>query len=104
RKEDFHDDKKDAGEIGAGHSVTALYELVPPDGDLALANIDPLKYQTQSVSAAAKASPELLTLKIRYKQPDSDTSELMTQPLLDSHSDFATASDNFRFASAVAEL
>ncbi len=100
RKEDFNDDTKDAGEIGAGHSVTALYELVPPGGDSAVPSVDPLKYQTQSV----KASPELLTLKIRYKAPDGDTSRLMTDTVADTEVGFATASDNLRFAAAVTEL
>jgi Ca-activated chloride channel family protein len=104
RKEDFHDDTKDAGELGAGHSVTALYELVPPDGDLALAQVDPLKYQSTTVSPAAKSSPELLTLKLRYKAPDSDTSTLMTQTVGDESGPFAQATDNLRFAASVAEL
>jgi Ca-activated chloride channel family protein len=104
RKEDFHDDAKDAGDIGAGHSVTALYELVPPDGDLALAQVDPLKYQTTAVHPSAKSSPELLTLKLRYKAPESDTSKLTTIAVGDDSEPFATASDNFRFASSVAEL
>src|SRR5436190_2159426 len=104
RKEDFHDDSKDAGDIGAGHSVTALYELVPPDGDLALAKVDPLKYQTSAVASSAKSSPELLTLKLRYKAPDSDTSKLMTMTVGDESGPFATATDNLRFAASVAEL
>ncbi len=104
RKEDFHDDSKDAGDIGAGHSVTALYELVPPSGDLALAQVDPLKYQTTAVSSSAKSSPELLTLKLRYKAPDSDTSKLMTMTVGDESGPFATATDNLRFAASVAEL
>jgi Ca-activated chloride channel family protein len=104
RKEDFHDDTKDAGELGAGHSVTALYELVPPDGDQALALVDPLKYQTTAVAPSAKSSPELLTLKLRYKAPDSDTSKLMTETVADQTGPFATATDNLRFAASVAEL
>jgi Ca-activated chloride channel family protein len=100
RKEDFNDDKKDAGDIGAGHSVTALYELVPPGGEIP-GSVDPLKYQAHT---AASSSPEMLTLKLRYKDPDSETSKLMTQPLLDAHGDIATASDNLRFAASVAEL
>jgi Ca-activated chloride channel family protein len=101
RKEDFNDDKKDAGDIGAGHSVTALYEIVPPGGAIpGEASVDPLKYQAQT----AKSSPEMLTLKLRYKDPDSETSKLIAQPLLDAHGDITTASDNLRFAAAVAEL
>src|SRR6185436_13677113 len=83
RAEDFHDDAKDAGEMGAGHSVTALYELVPPDGDLEIAKVDPLKYQTSTVTEAANTSPELLTLKLRYKEPDEEESRLLAQPVLD---------------------
>ena len=104
RKEDFHDDTKDAGELGAGHSVTALYELVPPGGDLATAQVDPLKYQTTAVNSSAGASPDLLTLKLRYKAPDSDTSKLMTTTVADESGPFATATDNLRFAASVAEL
>jgi len=104
RAEDFHDDAKDAGEIGAGHSVTALYELVPPDGDLAIAQVDPLKYQNVELRDAASASPELLTLKLRYKEPDEETSRLVTQPVLDETTPIAAASENLRFAASVAEL
>jgi Ca-activated chloride channel family protein len=100
RAEDFHDDAKDAGDLGAGHSVTALYELVPPDGDQAISNVDPLKYQTATVSA----SPELLTLKLRYKEPDAERSRLLKQPVLDSTIPITAASENLRFAAAVAEL
>jgi Ca-activated chloride channel family protein len=106
RAEDFHDDAKDAGDMGAGHSVTALYELVPPDGDLELAKIDPLKYQTTALRNAA-GGPELLTLKLRYKEPDAETSRLLTQPVLDTataSSNIPVASENLRFAAAVAEL
>ena len=103
RAEDFHDDAKDAGEMGAGHSVTALYELVPPDGDLEIAKVDPLKYQTSTVTEAS-AGPELLTLKLRYKEPDEEESRLLSQPVLDATTPIAAASENLRFAAAVAEL
>src|SRR3954471_5638566 len=104
RAEDFHDDAKDAGEIGAGHSVTALYELVPAGSDQALPRVDPLKYQTSTVSAAASANPEALTLKLRYKEPDGETSRLLTQPVLDESVPLSAASETLRFAAAVAEL
>jgi len=104
RAEDFHDDAKDAGDIGAGHSVTALYELVPPDGDLALAKLDPLKYQQTALRDGADASPELLTLKLRYKEPDSETSRLLSRPVLDATMPIDSAGEDFRFAAAVAEL
>jgi Ca-activated chloride channel family protein len=102
RKEDFNNDAKDAGDIGAGHSVTALYELVPPGAeDVTTSSVDPLKYQT---THAAAGSPELLTLKLRYKEPSSETSKLMTYPVNDSGATLASGSDNARFAAAVAEF
>jgi Ca-activated chloride channel homolog len=103
RAEEFHDDAKDAGEMGAGHSVTALYELVPPDSDQALPAVDPLRYQTATVNRASESS-ELLTLKLRYKEPDAELSRLLAQPVLDTTMPIAAASDNLRFAAAVAEL
>jgi Ca-activated chloride channel family protein len=102
--EDFNDDTKDAGEMGAGHSVTALYEIVAPESGSVTGTVDPLRYQSQQVNESAKASPELATLKIRYKAPDGDTSRLLTQEVMGGHEAFETASDNLRFASAVAEL
>lgn len=102
KKEDFNNDAKDAGEIGVGHSVTALYELVPPSGDAAgLPTVDPLKYQSLP---SVRASAELLTVKIRYKSPDGDTSKLMTETVPNTAGDFETSSDNLRFAASVAEL
>jgi Ca-activated chloride channel family protein len=101
RKEDFNNDAKDAGDIGAGHSVTALYELVMPGDDSVTASVDPLKYQTTKVTAA---SPDLLTLKLRYKEPEGDTSKLLTYTVHDNNADVTAASNNLRFASAVAEL
>jgi Ca-activated chloride channel family protein len=101
RKEDFNNDAKDAGDIGAGHSVTALYELVPAGSESGASSVDPLKYQTTHV---IDGSPELLTLKLRYKEPEGETSKLMTYTVNDSHADAASASDNLRFASSVAEF
>lgn len=101
RKEDFNNDAKDAGDIGAGHSVTALYELVMPGDDSATPSVDPLKYQSTKITAA---SPELLTLKLRYKEPEGDTSKLLTYTVSDNHADVTVASNNLRFASAVAEF
>ncbi len=84
-KEDFNDDKKDAGEIGAGHSVTALYEIVPPGVEVAVhaPKVDDLKYQQQATPSEAADSKEMLTLKLRYKQPDGDTSRLVEFPVVD---------------------
>ncbi|MGK0358636.1 MAG: Ca-activated chloride channel family protein [Bradymonadia bacterium] len=105
---DFNDDAKDAGELGAGHSVTALYEIVPVgvSDAVGLAKtpaVDPLKYQTVRASAAA-SSPELLTVKLRYKQPDGDLSQLITGTVVDDQTPLHQTSTAFRFSSAVAEL
>ena len=78
---DFNDDTKDAGEMGAGHSVTALYEIVPPGEDVNGGGVDPLKYQRPASPAdrdGAVPSNELMTVKVRYKKPDGDTSTLVT--------------------------
>ncbi len=75
RAEDFNDDKKDAGEIGAGHTVTALYEIVPAGEKLDTPPVDPLRYQQLTRPADAAASGELLTLKLRYKEPDGQESK-----------------------------
>jgi secreted protein with Ig-like and vWFA domain/anti-sigma factor RsiW len=102
---DFNDDTKDAGEIGAGHTVTALYELVPV-GALAQPGVDPLKYQQQEAPkpepVADVHSGELMTLKLRYKQPEGDASKLMEYPVMDSDQPFAAADEDFRFAASVA--
>lgn len=99
---DFNDDKKDAGELGAGHSMTALYEIVPlaASGVSGGSEVDPLKYSAQAPTAAA-TSDELLTLKIRYKRPDSDVSRLMSQAVRDTQPE-AQASRDLRWAAAVA--
>ncbi len=102
RAEDFNNDQKDAGEIGAGHTVTALYELVPVGQPIA-SGVDPLKYQQPPATAvAATGSNESLTLKLRYKQPDGETSKLLEFPSTDSGKAFAQASPDFQFAAAVA--
>jgi Ca-activated chloride channel family protein len=98
--EDFRDDSKDAGEIGAGHTVTALYEVVPAGAAGAGRPVDPLKYQTQR-EAAAK-SDELLTVKLRYKSPEGRESIPLEYAVLDPGASFASASADSRFAAAVA--
>jgi Ca-activated chloride channel family protein len=104
KNEEFHDDKKDAGEMGSGHTVTALYEIIPAGVESAyLAKIDELKYQKTTEPTSASQSDELVTIKLRYKQPDSETSRLMEVAVHDTHPPFARASDNFRFAVSVAE-
>ena len=102
RKEDFNDDKKDAGEIGAGHTVTALYEIVPAGKYVGTPSVDPLKYQQPGQPSAAAKSPELFTVKLRYKEPDGDSSKLMVVPVNDNEAGLAKASDDFKFASAAA--
>lgn len=103
-QEDFNDDKKDAGEIGAGHSVTALYEIVPVGVESdAHAKIDDLKYQTGTLKETATNSDELMTVKFRYKKPDSETSTYLDVPVLQSQVvKLEKTSDDFRFAAAVA--
>ncbi|MBI2215477.1 MAG: VWA domain-containing protein [Acidobacteria bacterium] len=102
--EDFNDDKKDAGEIGAGHSVTALYEIVPPGVPVPSGSVDPLKYQATRSDATRKASGELATVKIRYKKPDGDRSMLLSETVSDSGLKIEVSSSDMRFAAAVAEL
>jgi Ca-activated chloride channel family protein len=100
--QDFNDDKRDAGDIGAGHTVTALYEIVPPGSELSIPGVDPLKYQQPSRPLAGPDTGELLTLKLRYKQPDADQSSLIEVPLRDGNQTFPAASPDFRFAASVA--
>jgi Ca-activated chloride channel family protein len=101
RREDFNDDKKDAGEIGAGHSVTAVYEIVPAGVEMDLPAADPLKYQRDAAPAPAAASNELATVKLRYKAPQSDTSQLVSVVVRNEPQPLST---NLGFASAVAEF
>lgn len=113
--EDFNDDTKDAGEIGEGHTVTALYEVVPHGVIQETAPaVDPLKYsstseaanqpanQTANQVASAGASDELLTLKIRYKRPDGDRSDKLEVPLRNESKEFQQSSSDFQFAASVA--
>jgi Ca-activated chloride channel family protein len=156
RAEDFNDDTKDAGEIGAGHTVTAFYEIVPAGIEIDLPDIDPLKYQAspldasseggmfsldevggehvlgpkaeaagangsepgeQATGAAPRGLPtsgrpvppaalsgELMTVKLRYKEPDGETSKLIEMPVTDRGLTLAEASDDFVFAASVASF
>ncbi len=98
---DFEDDTKDAGEIGAGHTVTALYELELTENASAAASS--LKYQTSKPTTLAQTSGELLTLKLRYKQPDGHTSQERTQTLYRRQiKPVRETSDDYRFSAAVA--
>jgi Ca-activated chloride channel family protein len=102
RAEDFADDRKDAGEIGSGHSVTALYEVVPAGVAIDLPGIDPLKYQRPASAKGGDHDGELLTVKLRYKEPDGERSRLLSLPVLDRPAD--APSRNLRFSAAVAEF
>ena len=100
-REDFNDDKVDAGDIGSGHRVTAIYEITPK-GSAAVLN-DPLRYGEKAEAPAAESS-ELAFLKMRWKKPDGDVSELSTRPVTDADmvADFAAAPADVRFSVAVA--
>ena len=102
--EDFADDTKDAGEIGSGHSVTALYEIIPVgvETDVTIRTPDSLRYQRGRVRPDSEGGPELLFVKVRYKQPDGERSRLLTHAVLDAPSRVATA--DFQFQTAVAEF
>lgn len=102
-KEDFNDDKKDAGEIGAGHTVTALYEIIPASSDEVVPGVDPLKYQKPVALTTAATGNEVLTIKFRYKAPKEETSKLITRTLSSTPGPAITSND-FRFAAAVAEF
>ncbi len=109
RTEDFNDDTKDAGEIGAGHTVTALYEIVPAGQKVDVPAVDELKYQStaskdskSNPSASGDVASELLTLKMRYKQPEGDTSRKLDWAITDEGQAFRAASGDFQFAAAVA--
>jgi Ca-activated chloride channel family protein len=102
RDEEFNDDAKDAGEIGAGHTVTALYEIVPAGKPVAGAKVDPLKYQEAKPLSKAAQSGQILTLKIRHKTPEGSASTLSEFTLSDRGKKFADASADCRFAAAVA--
>ena len=100
-KEDFKDDRKDAGELGSGHSVTALYEVVPVGAEPVALTDDSLTYQQVALRPGARHSGELLTVRVRYKDPKGSTSRLLETPVNDRTD---TASEDMRFASAVAEF
>jgi Ca-activated chloride channel family protein len=98
--QDFNDDTKDAGEIGAGHHVTALYELIPAGKEADLPKVDSLKYTKPGQSSGG--SDESFTVKLRYKRPDGQTSKLLEVGMVDKGESFASASDDLKFATAVA--
>ncbi len=115
KKEDFNNDKIDAGEIGAGHTVTALYEVIPAGNNepRPASSVDELKYQrtedrgqkSENNSQSTIRNPqskELLTVNVRYKEPLGDVSRKLEFPLVDGGADFAAASGDFKFAASVA--
>jgi Ca-activated chloride channel family protein len=101
RNEDFNDDRKDAGEIGAGHSVTALYEIVPAGVDADAPSVDPLRYQQPLQPTRTADASELATVKVRYKAPQGDVSRLLTTVIRNRPQAMPA---NLGFASAVAEF
>jgi Ca-activated chloride channel family protein len=104
QNEDFNNDKKDAGEMGTGHTVTALYEIIPAGiKSNYISQTDALKYQKNTKSVTEK-SDEILTLKIRYKNPDEEKSRLFDLPVKNTSIPFSAASENLRFAASVAEF
>ncbi|WAC13609.1 YfbK domain-containing protein [Dyadobacter pollutisoli] len=104
KNEEFHDDKKDAGDMGSGHTVTAIYEIVPAGMQSSyLAQTDALKYQKNNASEISKTD-EMLTIKIRYKNPDSEKSVLFDLPVKYTSKPMSACSENLRFASSVAEF
>jgi Ca-activated chloride channel family protein len=111
RTEDFNNDLKDAGDMGAGHTVTALFEVVPAGVKLDATGVESLRYQPGAVAPAAAAAhllrdaavaKEMLNLKIRYKDPEGTESKLLELPLVDRGTSFPNASPDFRFAASVA--
>lgn len=104
RAQDFNDDTKDAGEIGAGHTVTALYEVVPQGVKLDLPGVDPLKYQAPARPVETAGNGELLTVKLRYKEPGESKSHLIEQAVRDRALSFDKATTDMRFAAAVASF
>ncbi len=109
-KEDFNDDTKDAGELGAGHTVTALYEIIPASSwETTNTNVDPLKYQKQvKRKSIFNNDKEMMTVKLRYKEPKADSSKLISKvlnrPTNTLGRNWFGSSDNLQFASAVAEF
>ena len=101
---DFNDDRKDAGEIGAGHTVTALYEIVPAGQKVENPGVDSLKYQQPAEGQQGAIAGELLTIKLRYKEPSGGASKLLSVGVVDAGGSYGNASENFKFAAAVAEF
>ena len=102
--EEFNDDTRLGGDMGVGHSVTALYEVVPTGIKSSLiGRVDPLKYQNEKKEIEGKKNNELATIKFRYKDPGSESSRLQEVVVHNEVKELAEVSEDFRFASAVAE-
>lgn len=103
--EDFNNDAKDAGELGAGHTVTALYEIIPKGVNSEFVqNVDELKYQTGNLTNKGISSKELMTIKLRYKAPDGDVSQLIEAPVIDAQVPLQKTTNNFRWSASVAQF
>ena len=106
--EDFNDDSRDAGELGAGHSVTALYEVIPVgvESEVELPEVDDLRYQNsadgEDLDLDTETAEEMMLVKLRYKDPTAETSQRIDRPVRDRPVSLSQTSDDFRFAAAVA--
>jgi Ca-activated chloride channel homolog len=104
-KEDFNNDQKDAGELGSGHTVTALYEIIPVGVESSFTeNVDELKYQRMRKTEKIETSGEIMTIKFRYKEPDGKKSKLLVHTVMNESVPLDETSENFRFATAVAQF
>ena len=101
---DFNDDTKDAGEIGAGHTVTALYELIPAGEEPLQPEVDELEFQKPLKPTKAAKDGDMMLVKLRYKQPDGDTSSLLKLAVPDASNRLNEVSPDFQFASQVASF
>lgn len=104
RNEDFNNDKKDAGDLGSGHTVTALYEIIPVGVQSEFYKVDKLKYQSAQANSFASSSKELLTVKFRYKDPKEEVSKLIVRSLADKDIKLENTTENFRWSAAVASF
>ncbi len=103
-KEDFNDDTKDAGELGSGHTVTALYEIVPVGVAFDQGTVDPLKYQSATKTNKTSFKGEMMTVKVRYKKPDGNKSMLVSKTVKNTNRNWKYASNNFKWSAAIAEF
>ncbi|MBN1926017.1 MAG: von Willebrand factor type A domain-containing protein [Prolixibacteraceae bacterium] len=103
-EEDFKNDKKDAGEMGAGHTITALYEIIPAGSDEQVPEAEPLKYQERNKQEKSNFKNEIATVKIRYKTPGEQSSQLYTHTVDSGKNKTEMNSENFKLAAAVAQF